>query len=530
MPISENADFVESDESDVPELKSTYLIQDDNASTKMRKRKISGFCSTRNLEGFVDARLGGVNNKPSTGFRIETDSMGQMKVPSDKLWGCQTQRSLENFKIGGASARLPVAIVRALGIQKAAAATVNERLGFLDSTKAKAIIQAANEVIDGKHDVEFPLVIFQTGSGTQTNMNANEVISNRAIQILGGKIGSKIPVHPNDDVNKGQSSNDTFPTVMHIAIMGSLHEELFPGMNTLLKALQDKEDEWKNIIKLGRTHMMDATPLTLGQEFSGYKEMIKNGIARVKRTIPNLSCLAQGGTAVGTGLNAKVGFAEGIVEEISEMTGYKFVSAPNKFEAIAAHDALVEVHGALNTVAVSLMKIANDVRLLGSGPRCGIGELTLPANEPGSSIMPGKVNPTQCEAATMVAAKVMGNQTAVSVGGSNGHFELNVFKPLMCALVLESSRLLGDVCRSFAVNCIVGIEPNLYTIKKNLNQSLMLVTALNPHIGYDKAGEVAKKAFKENITLKEAAVSLGYVKEEEWEMMVDPAKMIGPQN
>jgi len=464
-----------------------------------------------------------------TGYRIETDSMGQMKVPSHKLWGCQTQRSLENFKIGSAASRLPITVIRAFGIQKAAAAMVNERLGFLDSIKARAIIQAADEVVWGKHDDEFPLVTFQTGSGTQTNMNANEVISNRAIQILGGTVGSKKPIHPNDHCNRGQSSNDTFPTVMHIAIMSSLHEELFPGLNSLIVALKEKELLWKDIIKVGRTHMMDATPLTLGQEFSGYAQMMENGRKRVERTIPSISCLAQGGTAVGTGLNAKVGFAEGMVQEISRMTGYSFVTAPNKFEAISAHDALVEVHGALNTIACSLMKVANDIRLLGSGPRCGVGEVTLPANEPGSSIMPGKVNPTQCEAATMVAAKVMGNQTSVSIAGSNGHFELNVFKPLMCALVLESSRLLGDACRSLAVNCVVGIQPNLNIIKKNLTNSLMLVTALNPHIGYDKAGDVAKKAYKENITLKEAAVTLGYVREEDWETIVDPRKMVGPK-
>jgi len=316
---------------------------------------------------------------------------------------------------------------------------------------------------------------------------------------------------------------------MHIAIMSSLHEELFPGLNSLIVALREKELLWKDIIKVGRTHMMDATPLTLGQEFSGYAQMMENGRKRVERTIPSISCLAQGGTAVGTGLNAKVGFAEGMVQEISRMTGYSFVTAPNKFEAISAHDALVEVHGALNTVACSLMKVANDIRLLGSGPRCGVGEVTLPANEPGSSIMPGKVNPTQCEAATMVAAKVMGNQTSVSIAGSNGHFELNVFKPLMCALVLESSRLLGDACMSLALNCVVGIQPNLKKIDKNLNRSLMLVTALNPYIGYDKAGDVAKKAFKEHITLKEAAVALGYVREEDWDTMVDPRKMVGPK-
>jgi len=461
-------------------------------------------------------------------YRVETDSMGEMKVPADKLWGCQTQRSLENFKIGGARAILPKTIVRAFGMQKGAAAKVNKNLGLLEPSLADAIIQATEEIVAGKHDDEFPLVIYQTGSGTQSNMNANEVISNRANQILGFPLGGKKPVHPNDHCNMGQSSNDTFPTVMHIAIVESLQEFLLPGMETLLKELRAKEVEFSSIIKVGRTHMMDATPLTLGQEFSGYAQMIENGIARVKRTFPRIACLAQGGTAVGTGLNAKVGFAEGVVKELSRITGFPYVTAPNKFEALSGHDAPVEVHGALNTVAVSLMKIANDIRLLGSGPRCGIGELFLPANEPGSSIMPGKVNPTQCEAATMVATKVMGNQTAISVGGCSGHLELNVFKPLILTCVLESSRLLGDACHSLAVNCIAGIKPNLYMIEHNLKQSLMVVTALNPHIGYDKAGEVGKLALDKNITLKEAAINLGYVNSEEWDTWVNLKRMTGP--
>jgi len=462
-------------------------------------------------------------------YRIEFDSMGEMKVPIDRLWGCQTQRSIENFKIGGARAILPLTIIRALGIQKSVAAMVNKDLGLLDPDLADAITQAADEIVSGLHDEEFPLVIYQTGNGAQSNMNANEVISNRANQILGGKLGTKIPVHPNDHCNMSQSTNDTFPTVMHIAIVNSLTKELIPGMKTLLYTLSEKVDEFKDIIKVGRTHMMDATPLTLGQEFSGYAAMMENGLDRVKSTLPSIAALAQGGTAVGTGLNAQVGFAEGMVNELSRVMGFEFVSARNKFEALATHDALVEVHGALNNIACSLMKIANDIRMLGSGPRCGIGEIILPANEPGSSIMPGKVNPTQCEAATMVAAKVMGNQTSVSIAGSNGHFELNVFKPLMCTCVLESSKLLGDACHSLAVNCVVGIKPNMLEIKKYLSQSLMLVTALNPYIGYDRAGEVAKKAFKENITLKKAALELGYVKPEDWDNWVDVAKMCAPR-
>merc|ERR1719336_52291 len=463
-------------------------------------------------------------------FRIETDSMGEMKVPARRYWGCQTQRSLENFRIGDPrSCRMPLEIVRAFGVQKACAAKVNKSLGYLKPRIADAIIAAAEEVQAGKLDDEFPLVIYQTGSGTQSNMNSNEVISNRAIEILGGQLGSKDPVHPNDHCNKGQSSNDTFPTVMHIATVTAINETLLPGLLTLRDALKEKSAAFTDVIKIGRTHMMDATPLTLGQEFSGYTQMLENGIARVHSTLDRIRYLAQGGTAVGTGLNAKRGFAEGIAREISLATGFQYKTAPNKFEGLAGHDALVEVHGALNTLACSLMKVANDIRLLGSGPRCGIGELILPANEPGSSIMPGKVNPTQCEAITQVCARVMGNQTAVSVAGSNGHFELNVFKPVMVACVLESCRLIGDAWSSFTKNCVKGIKPNLKRIAENLKSSLMLVTALNPSIGYDKASVVAKKAYKEGTTLREACLALGYLSGPEFDKQVRPENMIGPR-
>merc|ERR1719204_706439 len=381
---------------------------------------------------------------------------------------------------------MPVRIIRAFGIQKAAAAKVNMELGYLAPDLADAIIQAANEIAGGKHNNEFPLVIYQTGNGAHSNVNANEVISNRAIQILGGKLGSKSPVHPDDHCNMSQSINDTFPTVMHLAVVYSLMKELIPGMQTLLDSLNEKVIEFRDIVKVGRTHLMDATPLTLGQEFSGYAAMMHNGLERVKSTLPSIAAMAQGGTEVGTGLNAVKGFAEGMIKELSRVMDFEFIGTPNKFEARATHDAIVEIHGALNTVACSLMKIANDIRLLGSGPRCGLGELSLPENEPGSSIMPGKVNPTQCEAMTMVAAQVIGNHVAVSVGGSNGHFELNVFKPQMTSNVLRSIRLIGDASRSFTKNCAVGIVANRERIDKLLNESLMLVTALNPHIGYDK--------------------------------------------
>ena len=459
--------------------------------------------------------------------RIETDSLGEMEVPADSYWGAQTQRSLQNFKIGGE--RLPASLVRALGIQKKAAALVNMALGVLDSAKGNAMVAAADEVMDGTLADQFPLVVWQTGSGTQSNMNANEVIANRAIEILGGVRGSKSPVHPNDDVNMGQSSNDTFPAVMHIAAVEQVHHELIPGLEHLHAALDAKAKDFADIVKIGRTHLQDATPLTLGQEFSGYAHQVAMGLERIKATLPRLLELAQGGTAVGTGLNAKQGFAERFAEQVAGITGFPFVTAPNKFEALATHDTLVELSGALNTLAVGLMKIAHDIRVLGSGPRCGIGELALPANEPGSSIMPGKVNPTQSEAMTMVCAQVMGNHVAVSIGGSNGHFELNVFKPVIIFNVLQSIRLLADASRSFADNCVVGIEPNRERIEKLLHESLMLVTALNPHIGYDNAAKVAKKAHADGTTLKAAAVALGLLTEDQFDSWVRPENMIGPR-
>ena len=459
--------------------------------------------------------------------RIETDSLGEMEVPADSYWGAQTQRSLQNFKIGGE--RLPASLVRALGIQKKAAALVNMELGVLDSAKGNAMVAAADEVMDGTLADQFPLVVWQTGSGTQSNMNANEVIANRAIEILGGVRGSKSPVHPNDHVNMGQSSNDTFPAVMHIAAVEQVHHELIPGLEHLHAALDAKAKDFADIVKIGRTHLQDATPLTLGQEFSGYAHQVAMGLERIKATLPRLLELAQGGTAVGTGLNAKQGFAERFAEQVASITGFPFVTAPNKFEALATHDTLVELSGALNTLAVGLMKIAHDIRVLGSGPRCGIGELALPANEPGSSIMPGKVNPTQSEAMTMVCAQVMGNHVAVSIGGSNGHFELNVFKPVIIFNVLQSIRLLADASRSFADNCVVGIEPNRERIEKLLHESLMLVTALNPHIGYDNAAKVAKKAHADGTTLKAAAVALGLLTEDQFDSWVRPENMIGPR-
>ncbi|CAB0040294.1 unnamed protein product [Trichogramma brassicae] len=419
-------------------------------------------------------------------FRKERDTFGELQVPADKYYGAQTMRSVINFPIGDQAERMPKGVIQAMGILKKAAAEVNKEFG-LDPKLADAISKAADDVISGKlYDDHFPLVIWQTGSGTQTNMNTNEVISNRAIELLGGELGSKNPVHPNDHVNKSQSSNDTFPTAMHIAVAVEIDRCLLPGLKQLHTALDDKAKAWKDIIKIGRTHTQDAVPLTLGQEFSAYATQIEYGIARVKDTLPRLYQLALGGTAVGTGLNTRKGFAEKTAARIASLTGLPFVSAPNKFEALAAHDALVEVHGALNTLACSLMKIANDIRFLGSGPRCGLGELSLPENEPGSSIMPGKVNPTQCEAITMVCAQVMGNHVAASVGGSNGHFELNVFKPVIVANVLRSARLIGDASAAFSKNCVVGIKANTDAIAKIMNESLMLVTALNPHIGYDK--------------------------------------------
>ena len=459
-------------------------------------------------------------------YRTETDSFGPIEVPADRYWGAQSQRSLHNFKIG--TDRMPAPLVRAYGIVKRAAATINAEVGKLDRGLADAICRAADEVIDGTLVDHFPLVVWQTGSGTQTNMNANEVIANRAIEMLGGALGSKHPVHPNDHVNMGQSSNDSFPTAMHIAAVEEIHHRLVPGLSHLHSALAAKAEGFADIIKIGRTHLQDATPLTLGQEFSGYAKQVEYAIARVEGTLPRLYQLAQGGTAVGTGLNSTIGFAERFAEEAATITGLPFVTAENKFEALAAHDALVEASGALNTAACSLMKIANDIRLLGSGPRCGFGELALPENEPGSSIMPGKVNPTQCEAMTMVCAQVMGNHVAVTVAGSNGHFELNVFKPVMIYNLLHSIRIVGDAAVSFTDNCVAGIEANVERITSLRDQSLMLVTALNPHIGYDNAAKVAKKAFAEGTTLKAAAVSLGLLSEEQFDEWVRPENMIGP--
>jgi len=460
-------------------------------------------------------------------YRIETDSMGEIKVPVDKYYGAQTARSLINFKIGGE--RFPREIIRALGVLKKAAALTNKELGNLSSEKTDLIVKAADEVIEGKLDEHFPLVVWQTGSGTQTNMNSNEVIANRAIEISGGELGSKKPIHPNDDVNKAQSSNDTFPTAMHIAAVEEIHRRLIPMVAKLRDALQIKSEEFKDIIKIGRTHLMDATPLTLGQEFSAYVQQLTNGLERIDAALPRLYEIALGGTAVGTGLNTHPEFAVKAAKNIAEITGLPFITGRNKFEGLAAHDALVEFSGVLKTLAVSLMKIANDIRFLGSGPRCGIGELNLPANEPGSSIMPGKVNPTQSEALTMVCAQVMGNDVAVNIGGATGHFELNVFKPVIIYNVLQSIRLISDACESFTDNCVVGIEANEKNINKHLTESLMLVTALNPHIGYDNAAKIAKKAHAEGKTLKEVAVELGLLTEEKFDEVVRPEQMIGPK-
>jgi len=462
-------------------------------------------------------------------FRVEADTFGELHVPSDKYYGAQTVRSTMNFPIGGDSERMPLPVIKAFGILKKAAAEVNRDYG-LDAKVADAISQACDEVIDGSlYDDHFPLVIWQTGSGTQSNMNVNEVISNRAIELMGGVLGSKKPVHPNDHVNKSQSSNDTYPTAMHIAVAVEVNTLLLPKLQALHDAIDAKAKEFQDIIKIGRTHTQDATPLTLGQEFSGYAQQIAFGIERIKSALPHVYMLAAGGTAVGTGLNTRIGFAEKVAARVSELTGLPFVTAPNKFEALAAHDALVQMSGALNTLAVSLMKVANDIRFLASGPRCGLGELSLPENEPGSSIMPGKVNPTQCEAITMVAAQVMGNHVAVTVGGSNGHFELNVFKPLIVSNVLRSIRLLADSSAAFTTNCVVGIEANRERIDKLLHESLMLVTALNPHIGYDKAAKIAKTAHKEGGTLKGTALKLGYLTEEQFNEWVKPEDMLGPK-
>jgi fumarate hydratase class II len=457
--------------------------------------------------------------------RIESDTMGEISVPADRYWGAQTERSLENFKIG--TERLPGPLVRALGLQKKAAAISNQKLGKLENNLADAIVMAADEVVTGELLDHFPLVIWQTGSGTQSNMNANEVIANRANEILGAPRGQKSPVHPNDHVNLGQSSNDSFPTAMSIAATEQVTHHLLPALANFHQTLQQKSDAFAGIIKIGRTHTQDAVPITLGQEFSGYARQVELAIARVKDTLPRLMELAQGGTAVGTGLNAAPGFAEMFVSTLVDLTDLPFTSAENKFEAIAAHDALVELSGVLNVIATSAMKIANDIRFLASGPRSGLGELILPANEPGSSIMPGKVNPTQCEAVTQVSAQVMGNHVAVTIAGSNGHFELNAFKPVIIYNVLQSIQLLGDALQSFTDNCVTGIEANKARIDDLLAQSLMLVTALNPHIGYDNAAKIAKKAYADNSNLKDAALALNLLTEEQFNDWVRPEDMVG---
>jgi len=460
-------------------------------------------------------------------FRMESDSMGSIKVPTDKYYGAQTARSLMNFKIGGE--RFPAELIRALVIVKKAAALTNLELGTLTKEKCDLILQAAEEVIEGKLNDHFPLVVWQTGSGTQTNMNANEVISNRAIEISGGVMGSKKPIHPNDDVNKAQSTNDAFPTSIHVAAVEEIHRRLIPMVTKLHDALDEKANAFKSIIKIGRTHLMDATPLTLGQEFSGYAHQLTRGLERIDDSLKRLYEIPLGGTAVGTGLNTHPEYAVKVAAKISELTGKPFRTADNKFEAMAGKDALVEMHGILKTLAVSLIKISNDIRWLGSGPRCGIGEISLPENEPGSSIMPGKVNPTQSEAMTMVCAQVFGNDVTVNFAGASGNFELNVFMPVIAFNVLQSIKLLADACESFTDNCVVGIEANEANIKKHLENSLMLVTSLNPVIGYDNAAMVAKKAHKENKTLKEAAIELGLLTSEKFDEVVRPEKMIGPK-
>ena len=462
-----------------------------------------------------------------TATRTETDSFGPLEVPADRYWGAQTQRSIQNFPIGWE--KQPVAIVRALGVIKQAAAEANMGFGDLDAGLGAAIVQAAGEVVAGQLDDHFPLVVWQTGSGTQSNMNANEVISNRAIEILGGVKGSKKPVHPNDHVNMGQSSNDTFPTAMHVATVTTAHQVLLPGLEKLLAALEAKVAAFEGIIKIGRTHTMDATPLTLAQEFGGYAHQVRMGIERIKGALPRVCELAQGGTAVGTGLNTRPEFAEQVAANIARITGLPFVTAPNKFEALAAHDAMVEMSGACRTVAVSLYKVASDIRLMGSGPRCGLAELLLPENEPGSSIMPGKVNPTQVEAITQVCAHVMGNDAAVGFAGSQGHFELNVYKPMIAYNVLQSMQLLGDACSAFTDNCVVGIRANTTRIDQLMRESLMLVTALAPTIGYDNATKVAKTAHMNGTTLKHEAIALGFVDEETFDRVVRPEDMISPR-
>jgi len=461
-------------------------------------------------------------------IRIEKDTMGPVEVPASAYWGAQTQRSINNFKIGGVQNRMPIEIIHAFAILKKAAALTNTELGVLEASKSEIIAQVCDEVLTGQHDSQFPLVIWQTGSGTQSNMNANEVIAYRAHVLLGGSLeDAKKKIHPNDDVNKSQSSNDTYPTAMHIAAYKMVAETTIPGVKQLRDTLAAKAEAFKQVVKIGRTHFMDATPLTLGQEFSGYVAQLDHGLRAVNNTLSHLSELALGGTAVGTGLNTPQGYSELVAKKIAGLTGLPFVTAPNKFEALAAHDAMVETHGALKQLAVSLMKIANDIRMLSSGPRSGIGEILIPENEPGSSIMPGKVNPTQVEAMTMVAAQVMGNDVAISIGGANGHFELNVFKPLIAANFLQSARLIGDACVSFDLNCAVGIEPNTPMIQRHLENSLMLVTALNPYIGYENAAAIAKKAHKEGTSLREAALGLGLLTSEQFDEWVKPEDMIG---
>ncbi|CAF0788305.1 unnamed protein product [Rotaria sordida] len=463
--------------------------------------------------------------EPTGETRTESDTFGPIKVPAASYYGAQTARSMYHFNIGIPTDRMPLPLIEAFGLLKKACATVNKQFG-LDKKVSDAIAQACDEVVAGKLDDHFPLSVWQTGSGTQTNMNVNEVISNRAIQILGGTMGSKKPVHPNDHVNKSQSSNDTFPTAMHVAAALELNRRLYPALKHLHDALKKKSEDFSSIYKIGRTHLQDAVPMTLGQEFSGYTHQVAMSIERLKTCEPRLYELAIGGTAVGTGINTPKGFGKFVAQTLKDLTKLPFIDAPNKFEALATHDTMVELSGTLNTVAVSLMKIANDIRLLGSGPRCGIGELILPENEPGSSIMPGKVNPTQCEAMTMVAAQVMGNHVAVTIGGSMGHFELNVFKPLIIKNVLHSIRILSDVSHSFTDHCVVGIEPNTNVLGRYMRESLMLVTALNPYIGYDKAAQIAKKAHKEGTTLREAALALGHLTEEQFEKYVNPKDMV----
>ena len=470
----------------------------------------------------------GIQNSITMEYRIEKDSLGEVQVPANQYWAAQTQRSLQNFKIGGAADKMPLEIIRAFAILKKAAAYTNQDLGVLAADKAALIAEVCDEIIAGKLDEEFPLVIWQTGSGTQSNMNVNEVVANRGHVIKGGKLNDEHKIlHPNDDVNKSQSSNDTYPTAMHIAAYKQIVEITLPGLTLLRDTLAAKSIAFKDIVKIGRTHFMDATPLTLGQEFSGYTQQLTNSMRAINNALTMISELALGGTAVGTGLNAPKGYAELVAKKIAEISGLPFITAPNKFEALAAHDAMVELSGALKRAAVALMKIGNDVRMLSSGPRCGIGEIIIPDNEPGSSIMPGKVNPTQPEALTMVCAQVIGNDVAVTIGGATGHFELNVFKPLIAANVLHSARLIGDACVSFNDNCAKGIEPNYADIKKNLDNSLMLVTALNTHIGYDNAAKIAKKAHKENLTLKAAAIALGLLTDAQFDEWVKPESMVG---